>query len=90
MSDQLHITDADAVRLLESLPVPQPVRVRRSAEGGEHIVWFVNEDMILRVPALQSAEPGPLRREKDILDMLRAEADVHAPEVRDAIPETCS
>ena len=88
MSDQLHITDADAVRLLESLPVPQPVRVRRSAEGGEHIVWFVNEDMILRVPALQSAEPGPLRREKDILDMLRAEADVHAPEVRDAIPET--
>lgn len=87
MSDQLHITDADAVRLLESLPVPQPVRVRRSAEGGEHIVWFVNEDMILRVPALQSAELERLRREKDMLDMLRAEADLHAPEVRDALPE---
>lgn len=87
MSDQLHITDADAVWLLESLPVLQPVRVRRSAEGGEHIVWFVNEDMILRVPALQGADLGALRREKDMLDMLRAEADVHAPEVRDAIPE---
>ncbi|KAL3952015.1 hypothetical protein ACCO45_013732 [Purpureocillium lilacinum] len=88
MPDHAHIADADAVRLLESLPVPQPARVRRSTEGGEHIVWFVNEDMILRVPALQGADPGPLRREKDILDMLRAEADVHAPEVRDAIPET--
>lgn len=87
MSDQLHITDADAVWLLESLPVLQPVRVRRSAEGGEHIVWFVNEDMILRVPALQGADLGALRREKDMLDMLRAEADLHAPEVRDALPE---
>ncbi|KAJ6441096.1 transferase [Purpureocillium lavendulum] len=87
MSDRLQLSDAEVVRLLESLSVPQPVRVRRSAEGGEHMVWFVNDDMVLRVPAAQGADLEPLRREQGLVDLLRAEAAMHAPELTDALPE---
>ncbi|UNI17591.1 hypothetical protein JDV02_003923 [Purpureocillium takamizusanense] len=96
MSDQLRVSDADAARLLASLPVSQPARARRSTEGSEHIVWFVNDDMVLRVPVVHDGDDDDdddgleaLRREKALLDVLRAEAEAaHAPpQVRDAIPE---
>ncbi|EFY85085.1 hypothetical protein J3459_006778 [Metarhizium acridum] len=68
---RLCVSDSEALVLLQSLPhVPQPVHIRRSSQGGEHLVWTVNDALVLRIPADQS-NAEPLLRERRLLDLLR-------------------
>ncbi|KAJ4223263.1 hypothetical protein NW759_005898 [Fusarium solani] len=72
MDQRLYLTDDAAIELLESLPmVLKPVHVQRSTEGGDHIVWTVNENFILRVPAHQQTNIESLRREKAVLELIQ-------------------
>ncbi|KAK2595282.1 hypothetical protein QQS21_006997 [Conoideocrella luteorostrata] len=76
MDNAAKVPDASALQLLESLPqVLKPVRLQRSSEGGEHIVWIVNDSLVLRLPVEQT-DTSTLLREKQLLDLIRKDGGI--------------
>ncbi|OAQ66092.1 transferase [Pochonia chlamydosporia 170] len=68
---RISVSDSEALVFFQSLPqIPHPVHLRRSSEGGEHIVWSINDALIVRLPVDQS-NTEPLIREKKLLDLIR-------------------
>ncbi|EFY99955.1 aminoglycoside 3'-phosphotransferase/choline kinase domain protein [Metarhizium robertsii] len=70
---KLRVSDSEALVLVQSLRhvPPPPLDIRRCSEGGEHLVWTVNDALVLRVPADQGSGGEPLLRERRLLDLLR-------------------
>ncbi|OAQ99544.1 hypothetical protein LLEC1_04799 [Akanthomyces lecanii] len=65
------ITDEAIVRLLAAVDeVPKPIgQIVRSGEGGEHLVWIVDDTLVLRVRADGQDQRG-LVREKNLWSLL--------------------
>ncbi|KID75635.1 uncharacterized protein G6M90_00g046920 [Metarhizium brunneum] len=68
---KLRVSDSEALVLVQSLRrVPPPLDIRRCSEGGDHLVWTVNDALVLRVPADQGSGEEPLLRERRLLELL--------------------
>lgn len=68
----MDITNNDVYRLLDSVDeIPKPItQLARSGEGGEHVVFIVNDAFVLRVRT-DVLDDGSLVREKKLWDTLR-------------------
>ncbi|KAJ2972594.1 hypothetical protein NQ176_g7067 [Zarea fungicola] len=76
----MEITDNDVYCLLYSVnEIPKPItQLERSGEGGEHVVFIVNDGFALRIRA-DGLDDGSLVREKklwDILGLLKPESPI--------------
>lgn len=70
------VSDSEALLFIQSIAqIPHPIHVRRSHEGGEHLVWTINDALILRLPVDQS-NTEPLLREKRLLDFIRQDEKI--------------
>ncbi|PMB72352.1 hypothetical protein BM221_002455 [Beauveria bassiana] len=67
------ITNEAIVRFLATVDkVPKPIRhIVRSGEGGEHLVWIINDAFILRVRA-DKQDITPLSREEATWQVLKS------------------
>ncbi len=73
MSENSEITDDAIVRFLAALEnVPKPIgQIVRSGEGGEHLVWIIDDVLVLRVRA-DGQDSTLLIREKELGDVLKS------------------
>lgn len=73
MTDIHESMDESIARLVATLDsVPKPIeRIVRSGEGGEHLVWTINDAFVIRVRA-DVQNNTLLHREKELWDILRS------------------
>lgn len=72
MSETFEISDATIRQFLSTLAeVPKPIeQLARSGEGGEHLVWIINDAYVLRVRA-DDQNDDLLLREREIWNLLK-------------------